>query len=172
MTVPVDTSQDPDIIPPQPAEDRRVVGDLIEATEHEEPTVTELTPQERADFATLMTVGRRSKKLDIMGHNVVIQTLKGADELRIGLYTKQYLDTQGFGRAYQIAVVASAIREVNGAPLFRSLSEKTTEDEIFDKSVEAVSEYYPVVITQIYQAVMDLEKEFADLAIKLGKLKG
>lgn len=180
--VPVDPTIDPDLDEPhrrpptdldQP-QDRQIVGELImeEVTDDEEE-VTELTPQERSDFATLLTCGRRSKRISVMGHSVVIQTLKTGDEMRIGLYTKPYLESQlGFQRAYQVAVVAAGVREIQGKPLFRELSPVTDEDEIFDRKAEAAKEYYPVVITQIYQAIMDLEREFAQLAIKLGKLKG
>ena len=120
-----------------------------------------------------MTCGRRSKTITVMGHPVVIQTLTTADEMRIGLFTKKYLDSQlGFQRAYQVAVCAAGIRELQGRPLFTSLREITSEDEIFDKSVEAVQKLYPIVVTQVYQGIMDLEREFAELAIKLGKLSG
>lgn len=173
--IPVDPSVEPGLAPPTPpTETRRVVGELVEEPEADEPPpVTELTDQERRDFASLMTCGRRSKKITIMGHPVVIQTLTTADEMRIGLFTKAYAETQlGFQRAYQVAVCAAGIREVQGKPLFSSLRETTSEDEIFDKKVEAVSEFYPIVVTQIYQAIMDLEREFAELAIKLGKLSG
>ena len=175
----VETPDDPAVEPglappPPPPQDRRVVGELIEETvQTGEPPVTELTDAERRDFAALMTCGRRSKTITIMGHPVVIQTLTTGDEMRIGLYTKRYLDTQlGFQRAYQVAVCAAGIREVQGKPLFRELREITSDDEIFDKSAQAVQEFYPIVITQIYQAIMDLEREFAELAIKLGKLSG
>ena len=174
--IPVDPSVDPDMVPPAaPSADRRVVGELIEdeLDEDQSPPVTELSAQERRDFASLITCGRRSKTITVMGHPVVIQTLNTADEMRIGLFTKPYLDSQlGFQRAYQVAVCAAGIREVQGKPLFQELREITSEDEIFDRSVAAVQEFYPIVITQVYQAIMDLEREFAELAIKLGKLSG
>lgn len=172
--IPVDPAVDPELAPPQ----RRIVAEET-APDEEQPQapppveVTELTDQERHDFASLMTCGRRSKTITVMGHPVVIQTLTTADEMRIGLYTKAYAETQlGFQRAYQVAVCAAGVREVQGSPLFTSLREITSEDEIFDKSVEAVRKFYPIVVTQIYQGIMDLEREFAELAIKLGKLPG
>lgn len=177
--IPVDPTIDPDIMPPTPiVEGRRMVAteEEIAAAEAEKPApepVTELTDEERYDFASLMTCGRRSKTITVMGHPVVIQTLTTADEMRIGLFTKKYLDTQlGFQRAYQVAVCAAGVRELQGKPLFTSLHETTSEDEIFDKGVEAVQKLYPIVVTQIYQGIMDLEREFAELAIKLGKLSG
>jgi hypothetical protein len=180
--IPVDPTVDPDLAPPTPpssppTEERRIVGELIEdedpAGADEAPEITTLTDAERRDFAALITCGRRSKTLTVMGHPVVIQTLTTADEMRIGLHTKKYADTPlGFQRAYQVAVCAAGVREVQGKPLFSSLREITSEDEIFDRSVEALSEFYPVVVTQIYQGILDLEREFAELAIKLGKLPG
>ena len=168
---PVNPAVDPDLIPPTAPEDRQIVGELV-AEKPPEPDVTELTDQERADFATLLTVGRRTKKITVMDHAVVIQTLKTGDEMRIGLFTKPYLETQGFSRAYQVAVCAAGIKEVDGKPLWRSLAETPDEDEAFRKSVEVVDDYYPIVVSQIYQGIMDLEREFADLAVKLGKLPG
>ena len=47
-----------------------------------------------------------------------------------------------------------------------------TPDEDFDAKVEVLRKYYPIVITQIYNAVMALDQEFAELAVKLGKLDG
>lgn len=174
--IPVDPAVEPGLTPPTAnAETRRLVGEPVEVeTQVPEPEpVTVLTDAERRDFASLMTCGRRSKTITVMGHPVVIQTLTTADEMRIGLFTKTYADTQlGFQRAYQVGVCAAGIREVQGKPLFSSLRETTSEDEIFDKSVEAVSEFYPIVVTQVYQGIMDLEREFAELAIKLGKLSG
>ncbi|AON96891.1 tail assembly chaperone [Mycobacterium phage Tonenili] len=169
---PADPTIDPDLKPPEP---RRVVGELLEEVpeEHQDPEVTELTDEERSSFVSLLTCGRHSKKITVMGHSVVIHTLKTGDEMRVGLFTKKYLESQmGFQRAYQVAVCAAGIREIQGQPLFRSLREVTDEDEIFDKNVEAVMELYPIVVTQIYQAIMDLEREYAQLAIKLGKLSG
>lgn len=167
--IPIDPTVDPDLVPPEPH--RRIVGELIE--EESEPEVNTLTDEERRDFAALLTCGRRSKKISVLGHPVVIQTLKTGDEMRVGLYTKKYLESQlGFQRAYQVAVCAAGIREIQGRPLFSSLREITDEDEIFDKSVETIQGYYPVVITEVYKQIMALEKEFVDLAIKLGKLPG
>lgn len=169
---PTDPAIEPDLMAPE--QDRRVVGDPLDVEpEPVEPPVTVLSEEERRDFSALMTCGRRSKKITVMGHPVVIQTLTTADEMRIGLFTKNYADTQlGFQRAYQVGVCAAGIREVQGKPLTSSLREITSEDEIFDKKVEAIQEFYPIVVTQVYQAIMDLEREFAELAIKLGKLSG
>lgn len=168
---PVDPTVDPDLAPPEPREDRRIVGELIEVEEEDEgPTRLELTHQEREDFSKLLNVGRRTKTINVADHNVVIRTLKTGDEMRVGLYTKPYLDTQGFSRAYQIGVCAAGVVEIVGQDLWLSLKEVTDKDEIFAKNATALAEFYPVVISKIYTEIMNLEREFAELAIKLGKL--
>lgn len=168
---PVDPAIDPEIEPPGPRETRRVVGELIEGPAPE-AEVTELTPEERRDFNRLITIGRRTQSTEIMEHPVTIQTLKTGDEMRIGIYTKDYLETQGFSRAYQVGVCASGIVEIDGAPLYTPLSEKESKQAVFVKKTEKLEEFYPIVISQIYDAIIALEREFADLALKLGKLPG
>lgn len=175
--VPVDPSYDPDIVPPdhiapsRKAENRRIVGELVEVEDQEpEDERLVLTHEERQNFATLVNVGRRIKTVNVADHQVTVKTLKSVDEMRIGIFTKPYLDTQGFARAYQTAVCACGIVEIQGQELWGSLKEITDPDELFARNVKALGEFYPIVITQIYQAIMDLEREFAQLAIKLGKL--
>lgn len=173
---PVDPTVDPDLIPPEPRkeplfEDRVIVGELIEETEEDSwPKRLELTPDEQIDFSRLVNIGRRIKTITVADHRVTIQTLKVGDEMRIGLYTKPYLDTQGFSRAYQIGVCAAGIVEIENQPLWRSLKEIKDPDEKFAKNAAALADFYPIVLTQIYTAIMDAEREYGELAVKLGKL--
>lgn len=186
---PVDTSIDPDLAPPDPVvrsrrtakkppQDRHIVGKLIteDATEEVEPE-PELSTQERADLASLLTVGRRHKKIRVGGHSITIRTLDSGDEMRIGLYTKPYLDSQGFARAYQVGCCACGIVEIENEDLWDALEKKplkeiTDEDEIFAKNCEALGKLYPIVVAEIHTEIMRLEREFAELYIKLGKSDG
>lgn len=175
---PVDPSVDPALAPPNdrhpvepPADGGPIKVPPPQDSKAEEP-VTELTDEERRWFSSLLTVGRRSKAVEVYGHPVVIQTLTAADELRIGLYCRQYQETNAFARAYQVAVCAAAVRSADGKALFTSLSEVPSEDEVFDAKVAAVEKWYPIVVSKIHRAVMELEQEFAELAEKLGKAAG
>jgi hypothetical protein len=132
----------------------------------------ELSPEEQVMFASLLTCGRRSKTLHILDHTVVVESLCGDDDLRIGLYVQRYTGTLGEQRAYQIAVVAAGIRSIDGKPVVQSLFEDATADALFDQKAEMVAKMYPTVIARIYRAVFDAEKEFVDLAVRLKKLDG
>lgn len=178
---PVDPTIDPDIIPPEPRtgkvkkEDRRVVSALVEEPEEDEPEEeVVLTPEERKNFERAITIGRRIETVTVADCKLTIQTLKGGDEMRIGLYTKPYLDTQGFARAFQIGTCAASILEIKGPygddqPLWESLTEVKDPDVIFRKNCQALEEFRPIMLSKIYEAIRELERKDSQLGIKLGK---
>lgn len=147
--------------PPQPVVDQ--------APSEEE---VELSPEEQLTFASLLTCGRRSKTVNIYDHTVVVQTLCADDDLRIGLYAKDYMGSLGEQRAYQIGVAAAGIRSIDGKPFVPSLFETGNEDALFDEKVAKVSKMYPTTINRVYRAVLDAEKEFVELTQRLGKSQG
>jgi uncharacterized transporter YbjL len=153
-------------------ETRRVVGEIVtEEVEAEDPVV-ELTDEERLLFRSLMTVGKRVKTLAVMDHSVLIETLNIDDELQIGLACREFEGTKAFARAYQLAVCAASVKEVDGIPLYQPLSEEVESSEVFAKKLDKLKKYYPVVLYKIYRGVLDLEQEFAELVEKLGKQQG
>lgn len=156
----------------QEEETRRVVGEIITEEIEQEDPVVELTDEERALFRSLMTVGKRTKTISVLDHSVFIETLNIDDELQVGLACKEYEGTKAFARAYQLAVCAAAIKEVDGLPLYQSLSDNAEPSEVFAKKLDKLKKYYPVVLYKIYRSVLELEQEFAELVDKLGKQQG
>ena len=144
-----------------PPESRRIVGELITEEISEDEQVTTLTDEERADFATLVTIGRRTKDIVVMDHAVTIRTLKTGDEMRVGLYTKEYLDSQGFSRAYQVGVCAAGVVEIDDAALLPVVGQSLPG---YSVTADKISEYIPSSL-QIYDAIIALERT-ADLALK------
>lgn len=153
-------------------ETRRVVGEIITEEVEQEDPVVELTDEERSLFRSLMTVGKRTKTLSVLDHSVLIETLNIDDELQVGLACREYEGTKAFARAYQLAVCAAAIKEVDGIPLYQSLSDDVEPSEVFAKKLDKLKKYYPVVLYKIYRGVLELEQEFAELIDKLGKQQG
>jgi hypothetical protein len=144
----------------------RIVGELI----NDDPV--ELSPEEEVNFASLLTCGRRSKTLHLLDHTVVVETLCAADDLRVGLYAKDYASTIGEQRAYQIAVAAAALRSIDGQPVVNSLFENADEAALFDQKIKIVEKMYPTVVSRIYRAALESEKEFVELVGRLGKSFG
>lgn len=149
-----------------PEEDRR----LVDAEPAEE--VTTLTLDERMQFSTLLSCGKRSKSIDVMGHEVAIENLDTDDDLRVGLFCKPYMGSEAYERAYQLATCAAGVRSLGGRPLYTPLEESPSPNAVFDEKISKLGKYRPVVITEIYRAIGMLDIEFAELATRLGKLKG
>jgi hypothetical protein len=151
-------------------------GDLIARFDSAMPDDPEpgegLSPEEELMFASLLTCGRRSKTIKIMDHTVVVETVNGDDDLRIGLYAKPYVGSLGEQRAYQIAVAAAGIRSIDGKPFATTVYSDVDNSALFDEKVAKVQRMYPHVIQRIYRAVVDAEKEFAELVERLGKSDG
>jgi hypothetical protein len=152
--------------PEEFVETRRVVG-----TQTGEE-VTELTAEERASFASLMSCGKRSKTIDVLGHTVVIESLNNDDDIQIGMFTKEYKDSDAYARAVHVGTCAAGIRTVDGRPLYNTISTDETSTSIFRAKVNQLLKYHPISVTEIYREILNLDAEFAELAIKLGKLKG
>lgn len=187
--IPEDETLDPDLAPPRqrtkaaegvessPEEnepDRIRVDDEPDSEgETEEPAEsgdTELTEEERDSFRSLLTVGRRTKTVELFDHKVVIASLNVEDEVIIGQATKPYKDSQTFPRAWQSAVVAAAIRSVDGEAWGQSLYPDADPAVLFDGKWTKVKGMYPLIVQVLYNEVTGLEAEFAELARKLGKL--
>lgn len=135
----------------------------------EEETV-ELTPEERQQFRTLLSIGRRTKKISIFDHSVVIRSLNCDDELRIGLYVRDHRDSTGFSRAYQCATVAASIKSVDDEVWDFGLTSEPDPDAVFERKHKKVVDLHPMVVQMIYNEITKLDLEFAELAAKVGKL--
>jgi len=164
-------------VPPPPAADP--VGEPVAQEDIPEPPppaeeeeVTELTDEERNTFKQLLTVGRRTKTFDLFGHTVTVQSLRVSDDLRIGMYCRDHAGSTMAFRATQLATCAAGLQAIDGAPLYQPLTATESEDEIFNKKVEILKDYYPVTIEKIYRAIIELDIEFGQLLEKLGKLEG
>ena len=177
LAAPVDPPEPPEASTPPSApfaaiEEDHEGGVLVGEPVAQEEEVTDLSPEEEVMFASLMTCGRRTKVAHILDHTVVVQTLCGDDDLRIGLYVKEYVGSLGEQRAYQIGVAAAGIRTIDGKPLVQTIYAEADNDALFQQKATKIGQMYPTVINRIYRAVMDAEKEFVELATKLGKLDG
>lgn len=186
--IPEDETLDPDLAPPRqrtkaaegvessPEEeepDRVRVDEPEDEDEPDEPAgpeETELTDEERESFRNLLTVGRRTKTVELFDHKVVIASLNVDDEVMIGQATKAYKDSLTHSRAWQSATVAAAIRSVDGEAWGQSLFADADPAVLFEEKWAKVRRMYPLIVQVLYNEVTGLETEFAELARKLGKL--
>lgn len=151
-------------------EQGRIVGDP--PVEEPEDEGESLSPEEEIMFSSLLTCGRRTKTVKVMDHTVVVQSLNNDDDLRIGLWIKEYQGSLGEQRAYQVGVAAAGIRSIDGKPVVKTLFQEADLDALFAEKVAIVIKMYPHATRRIYEAVIDAEKEFIQLVDTLGKSNG
>lgn len=131
----------------------------------------ELTPAEEDEVVDLINAGRKEKTFDLFNRRITLRTLTIEEELKVSDITKQYLGTDGYPRAYRTAVVAAAIRIIDGGLLFNPMSE-VEFDEIILNKYKKLLDYYPLAVDQIYQRYRDMELELLAFVEKLGKSSG
>lgn len=184
--IPEDETLDPDLAPPRqrtkaaegvessPEEPDRIRVDDDpdpegEFEEPDEPDHTELSSEERESLRNLLTVGRRTKTVELFYHKIVLASLNVNDEIMIGQATKPYVDSQTFPRAWQSATVAASIRSVDGEAWGQSLYADAEPEVKFEEKWTKVRKMYPLVVQYLYNDVVQMESEFAELARKLEK---
>lgn len=147
-------------------ETRLIVGDSVSSR------ITELSDKDRVDFSTLLTCGQISGELNVMDHAVAIENLDTLDYLMCGKFTKEYVGTDAYQWAHQLATVACGIRTVDGRPVYTAHTENATPQHHFDETVKRLRHFRPVVIVEIYHEICKLDVEFDELRTKLGKQNG
>ena len=141
------------------------------AVKAEEEGAESLTEEEEDEAIDLISAGRKESWPVIFGRKVHLRTLTIAEELKVSEITKQYLNTDGYLRAYRTAVVAAAIRTIDDKLLFNPISE-TEFDRLIALKFNKLLDYYPLAVDQIYAKYRDMELELLALVEKLGKSSG
>lgn len=156
---------DPDVI----LEQRK--AEIKEAAAKAEETEPVLTPEEEDEAVDLVNAGFKECWPVIFTRRVHLRTLTIEEELKVSEITKQYLGSDGYLRAYRTAVVAAAIRTIDGKLLYNPISEPEF-DEIIKHKFEVLVKYYPLAVDQIFARYQEMESELAKLVQKLGKSQG
>lgn len=150
-------------------EQRRIeIKDAAAKAAEEEP---ELTDEEEDEVVDLINAGRKEKFVTVFNRRIQLRTLTIREELKVSDITKLYIGTDGYARAYRVAVVAAAIRSIDGKLLFNPISDKEFDD-IITKKYEILLDYFPLAVDQIYNEYRDMELELLALVQKLGKSQG
>jgi hypothetical protein len=167
----LDGPSDDGLIPPDQdalLEQRKIEVKEAAVKAEEDP---ELTVEEEDETVDLINAGRKEVHFTLFGRLIHLRTLTIEEELKVSEITKPFMQTDGYPRAYRTAVVAAAIRTIDGELLFNPISESEFDRIIF-KKFEVLLGYYPLAVDQIYSRYRDLELELLALVEKLGKSSG
>lgn len=157
--------QDPDLL----LEKRK--AEVKQAAEEAETAEPVLTDEEEDEVVDLINAGRKERVEEIFGRKIHLRTLTIEEELKVSGITKEYIGSDGYPRAYRTAVVAAAIRTLDGKLLFNPISESDF-DQLIRKKFEVLLDYYPLAVDQIYAKYREMELELLALVEKLGKSSG
>lgn len=150
-------------------EQRRV--EVKAAAEKASTEPPELTREEEDEAVDLINAGRKERTFELFGRQILLRTLTIQEELKLSEITKPYIGTDAYPRAYRTAVVAAAMRLLDGQLFFSPLSESDF-DNIIVKKFEKLIDWYPLGVDQIYNRYRDMELELLALVEKLGKSSG
>jgi len=168
----LDGPPDDGLILPDPdalLEQRKIEIKEAAAKADEIPPV--LTIEEEDEVVDLLQAGRKERVIEIFGRTLHLRTLTIAEELKVSEITKPYIGSDGWGRAYRTAVVAAAIRTMDGKLLFNPISE-TEVDQIIVKKFEKLLDWFPLGVDQVYAQYREMELELLAFVEKLGKSSG
>jgi hypothetical protein len=146
----------------------------VEAKEASAKAATEepvLTSEEEDEVVDLINAGCKESWPVVFTRRIHLRTLTIEEELKVSEITKPYIGSDGYPRAYRTAVVAAAIRTIDGELLFNPISDVEL-DQIIAKKFEKLLGYWPLAVDQIYSRYRDMELELLALVEKLGKSSG
>lgn len=107
------------------------------------------------DVLGLMNLGKLTKRFDIMGHSFVLKTLTIGEELAIGQVVNEFAGTIGQGKAFQTAVIASAIVTVDGREIVGALG-ADTQASLQDKFDYITRNWYIQTIDKVWLVYQEL----------------
>lgn len=146
-------------------------AEINEAAGKAQEKLPELPPEEEDEVVDLIHAGRKETTFELFGRTIHLRTLTIEEELKVSEITKPYLGSDGYPRAYRTAVVAAAIRTIDGQLLFNPISTEEFSQLIL-KKYEKLLGYYPLAVDQIYARYRDMELELLKLVERLGKSSG
>lgn len=115
----------------------------------------------------LIWLGYLSDSFALFGHHFVVRTLTRGDRLAVTLLTKEWEDTLGMADAYQTAVVAAALVEVDGHPLTEIVPRPDRTEQI-RANFGLVRTWYEPVVEAVFERVarLNVRQEAAFTALQ------
>lgn len=112
--------------------------------------------QVRDDVEGLIWLGFLQDSFSFCGHDFVIRTLRGDEELLASLVTKEFVETLGQSRAWAWATIALAIESVDGDEAFCPPAGPNKKEFARARFQYVTSRWYWPIAEYIYRRYSDL----------------
>jgi hypothetical protein len=125
----------------------------------------------RQDFDGLLYLGALERQFAWLGHTFVIRTLNSAELVEIGLLVKEYSGSDSYLRAYQGAVTAACVRQVDGKPI-PVIPISDSDTALRERFNWIMRHWFPPTLDQVYQEYILLETRAREVIEAMGKASG
>lgn len=143
------------------------------SAEPDEPEpLPEFDPKVRQDFEGLLYLGRLTDSFTWLGHRFVIRTLSAGDILEVGLLHKPYVGSLADVKAYQAALVAACVVEVDGKPMPTPLTNERADTELVNRFEYVLRSWFPPTLDAVYERYRLLEARVEEVIEAMGKAPG
>jgi hypothetical protein len=129
---------------------------MAEEAEDKNP-FAELDPRVQEDIDGLIWLGHLQDTFSFAGHDFVMRTLRGDEDLAAGLITKEYVETLGQARAWAWAKVALSLVAIDGDDTFCPPIGHSKVDFARQRFQYVTSKWHWVLGAYLYQRYVDLE---------------
>ncbi len=159
--------------PGQPTEPHPGTSDGVESDQGEpEEVLPEFDPRVRQDFEGLLYLGYLTSDFEWMGHRFLIRTLRVGEVLEIGLLHREYVGTITDIKAYQAALVASCVLQVDGRQLPFPLTMENEDTLLRNRFQYVLDKWFPPTLDAVYEHYLLLESRVEKVMEAMGKAHG
>lgn len=124
------------------------------------------------DFEGLLYLGRLTDTFTWLGHTFLIRTLVSGEVLEIGLLHKPYVGSLSDVKAYQAAVVAACVLEVDGKPMPVPLTNEASDTALANRFQYVLRSWFTPTLNVIYERYLLLEDRVERVIAAMGKASG
>lgn len=120
-----------------------------------------------------MFLGKLEDEFTWCGHHFRIRTLYTGEVLAVAKVHAEYLNTLGDLRAYQSAVVAACLVEVDHKPMpIPLVDDPTNLKAMVTARLQTVLSWYPPSVDYVYSKYLELETEQREVVEAMEKALG
>lgn len=175
-------------LPPDPREEIRALGSGSAFPEHaggQEPAkeekpapepveedIPEFDPAHRQPFKGLLYVGALTRSFELFGHHFTIATPTQTERLQIGQVIEPFQSTVTAEIAYQTALVAAYLVDIDGTKLPEPVVSNPKETALHDRFRWVSENLRRPVLDRIFDECLQLDHQVDDVLAAMGKASG
>lgn len=160
--------------PDHSTEPHPVANDGVESDqgEQDEEPLPEFDPRVRQDFEGLLYLGKLTAQFEWMGHTFVIRTLTVGEVLEIGLIHREYVGTMADVKAYQAALSAACVVQIDRKFMPFPLTNEADDTPVRNRFEYVLNHWFPPTLDAIYENYLLLEARVDKVMEAMGKAYG